>query len=50
MILSEKGKRFCLNKEIHIISSKGKLIKPSEENVPLRQDCLRDSLNGTDEN
>ena len=35
-----EGNRFCLSKKIFASSSKGKLIKPFEENVELRQDCL----------
>ena len=47
---NRKGKRFCLNKEIFIISLKGKLIRPSKENAQLRQSYLKRSLNWTDEN
>ena len=45
-----KREKFFLNKEIYAISLKDKLIKPSEENMRPRQDCLKHSLNWTDEN
>ena len=45
-----KMKIFCLNKEIFKVTSKGKLIKLSKENVQLRQNYLKHSLKWTDEN
>ena len=48
MVLNWKGKRFCPNKEIFKISSKEKLIKPSEEKMQHRRDCPKHSLNWTD--
>ena len=47
---SEGGKRFCLDKEIFILSSRGKLIKPSEKNAQLKHNYINHSLNWTDEN
>ena len=45
-ILVQKRKRFFLNTEIYAISSKGEnLIKPFEENMRFRQDCLEHSMN-----
>ena len=50
IIFSWIGKRFCLKKKIFITSSEGKLIKPSEKTVQLKQNYLKHRLNWTDEN
>ena len=46
----EREKILSEQREIFTISSRGMRIKPFEENVRLRQDCLKHNLNWTDEN